>query len=231
MPAPANGGAPSASGATTIGSVISVSSNGTWTNSPSSYSYQWQRSKTGSSWTNIAGATGSSYTTSLAAGDLGNYIRVLVTATNAGGSSSPAASGAVGQMYDPGTTLVNNVDLFGGARLDLSSTQTTGSLATFPSNPYSGLGYQIQVQFYSNYLENENCNGGCQHIYHYLQLVIGGTTIGYVYRGPSMGNGPSNYSGWITTSASGSVVFQTWASAYENDKTLQTFVLYRYVNP
>ena len=64
-----------------------TSTTGVWTNNPTSYSYQWQRGPTdNSSFSNISGATSSSYT--LGTSDIGYTVRVVVTATNARGSTS-----------------------------------------------------------------------------------------------------------------------------------------------
>lgn len=58
---------------------------GTWTGSPT-YTYQWERSPNGSNgWLEIAAATAATYTAVTA--DVGNYLRVKVTGTNAGGST------------------------------------------------------------------------------------------------------------------------------------------------
>ena len=69
----------------------STSTTGTWSNSPTSYSRQWQVSANGTSgWTNISGATGTTY--AILSGDVGKYIRVSVIASNAAGASAPAYS-------------------------------------------------------------------------------------------------------------------------------------------
>ena len=81
---PANTAAPVISGSLTVGSTLSCT-QGTWTNSPTSYAYQWQRGGT-----NISGATSSSYTTVTA--DAGTSVGCLVTATNAAGSASQASN-------------------------------------------------------------------------------------------------------------------------------------------
>jgi hypothetical protein len=58
---------------------------GTWTGSPSSFAYQWRRcSPTTSACVDVVGATGETYTLSVA--DSGSLIRLLVVATNASGS-------------------------------------------------------------------------------------------------------------------------------------------------
>lgn len=58
-----------------------TTTNGTWTNSPSGYTYQWERDGI-----DIAGATSSSYT--LVAADEGTSINCTVTATNGAGSTA-----------------------------------------------------------------------------------------------------------------------------------------------
>ena len=87
--APVNTALPAISGSTMAGSTLTTS-NGTWTGSPTGYSYQWKRNGT-----NISGATSSSYL--LVTADLTAMISVTVTATNAGGSTS-ATSAAVGPI-------------------------------------------------------------------------------------------------------------------------------------
>jgi len=59
-------------------------SQGTWTNSPSSYAYQWTRDGS-----NIGGATSSTY--ELTNDDVGALIACVVVATNAAGSGSATA--------------------------------------------------------------------------------------------------------------------------------------------
>ena len=83
---PVNTALPVASGAAVVGHTASVTT-GSWTNSPTSYLYQWYQADTG---TAISGATSSTYTFGTA--DIGHTITVSVTAINAAGSSSPAMS-------------------------------------------------------------------------------------------------------------------------------------------
>ena len=87
--APANTVAPVASGTTTVDRELSVT-DGTWTNTPLSYTYQWYRD--GSP---IGGATDNSYT--LVTADIGATIYCIVTATNASGSNT-AASNSLGPI-------------------------------------------------------------------------------------------------------------------------------------
>ncbi|MGO9901607.1 MAG: hypothetical protein ACLP0J_18415, partial [Solirubrobacteraceae bacterium] len=87
--APVNSALPVISGTAQQGDALSAT-NGSWSNSPTSYVYQWRDcSASGSSCSNISGATSSSYT--VAASDVGDTVDVVVTAKNAGGST-PATS-------------------------------------------------------------------------------------------------------------------------------------------
>lgn len=89
--APSNTAAPTVSGTAQEGQTLTAST-GTWaSNSATTYTYQWQRcNSTGAACADIAGATGQTYT--VAAADVGNRVRVLVTAKNSDGSSSAPSS-------------------------------------------------------------------------------------------------------------------------------------------
>jgi hypothetical protein len=84
---PANTSVPVISGAAAQGQVLTAGP-GTWTNSPTSYSYAWQDCTVLGVCSSITGATSASYT--LTPNDVGDTVEVLVTATNAGGSSLAA---------------------------------------------------------------------------------------------------------------------------------------------
>ena len=83
--APENSTSPVVSGTAKVGQTLTVS-NGTWSNSPSGYSYQWQRCSTATTCTDIANAVGQSYIVRNADG--GYRLRAEVTARNSDGSSS-----------------------------------------------------------------------------------------------------------------------------------------------
>jgi len=78
--APTNSVAPALSGNYQPGDTVSTN-NGTWANSPTGYTYQWQKNGV-----NISGETSSSYT--VVTGDRGASIRCAVTASNASGSNT-----------------------------------------------------------------------------------------------------------------------------------------------
>lgn len=94
--APANTAAPSISGTAQVGQTLTAA-NGTWTGTPApTLARAWQRSANGTSgWAAIAGATGATY--ALQAADEGQYVRVVVTGTNASGSAT-ATSAATAQV-------------------------------------------------------------------------------------------------------------------------------------
>jgi Cellulase (glycosyl hydrolase family 5) len=102
--APTNTAAPVITGSTQQGDTLAVS-NGTWTGTPTSYSYQWQDC-VGSTCNSITGATSSSYT--LQASDVGDTIKAVVTATNSDGSVN-VTSGATSAV----TTAVSTAGLDG----------------------------------------------------------------------------------------------------------------------
>ena len=96
--APSNSVAPVISGTARTGSTLSTT-NGTWTGSASSYTYQWKRASAASgSYSNISSATSSTYV--LTDADIDKYIKVSVIATNGIGSSSAELSVATSIVLD-----------------------------------------------------------------------------------------------------------------------------------
>lgn len=86
---PVNVVLPSISGTTKVGQTLTAN-NGTWSNSPTGYTYEWRRNGVA-----ISGGTASTYV--LAYADYTKNISVNVTANNLAGSSN-ATSGSVGAI-------------------------------------------------------------------------------------------------------------------------------------
>jgi hypothetical protein len=94
--APTNINAPGIDGVDAVDATLTTET-GSWTGSPTSYAYQWQRcAADGTACTDIPAATSPQYTTTPA--DAGDTILVDVTATDAGGTSLPAQSDIVGPI-------------------------------------------------------------------------------------------------------------------------------------
>lgn len=87
---PASTAAPAIAGTVTNQQTLNASL-GSWTNNPTKFAYEWQDcDASGANCADIAGATAGSYT--LAYSDVGDTIRVVVTATNAGGSATATSA-------------------------------------------------------------------------------------------------------------------------------------------
>ncbi|MGO9750660.1 MAG: hypothetical protein ACLP8S_09605 [Solirubrobacteraceae bacterium] len=83
---PSNSTAPMISGTARRADTLTMTSSGAWTGTDDTYTYLWQHSSDNVTWVSIAGATAETYT--LAAADDGDYVRILVTASNPDGSVS-----------------------------------------------------------------------------------------------------------------------------------------------
>jgi len=92
--APVNSSLPTLSGTASVGHTLQAST-GTWSGvSLNGFSYQWSRcNSNGSSCASISGATGQSYGVGQA--DLGDAVRVTVTATNPIGSANATSAASV----------------------------------------------------------------------------------------------------------------------------------------
>jgi len=89
-PPPNNATAPTISGTTVVGQTL-TSDTGTWTQAPTSFSYQWERCDAlALTCTAIPGAVSSSYL--LTTADTGLTLATEVRATNSGGTSGPVPS-------------------------------------------------------------------------------------------------------------------------------------------
>jgi hypothetical protein len=103
--APQNTSPPSISGTPKVGST-QTADNGTWSNTPTSFDYQWQRcASDGTACGDITAGTTKTYTP--VSGDVGHTLRVVVTATNADGkaSATSAPSDVIGSATGPTNTV------------------------------------------------------------------------------------------------------------------------------
>jgi len=129
--APVNTVAPVVSGSATVGSTLTTT-NGTWTNSPTSYTYQWF-------WfdvvTPISGATSATYVP--VTGDIGHTLTCNVAAINLIGSNS-ASSAATSAVVAALTTITTYAPIYsrvGLPSLDLDFgttewvTETSGKIS------------------------------------------------------------------------------------------------------
>jgi prepilin-type N-terminal cleavage/methylation domain-containing protein len=121
------------SGAPLVGVSI-TSATGSWSQSPTTYGYQWQRN--GGVWANISGANSASYTP--VAGDLGDPLRLVVTATNATGSTS-ATTVATAAVYGAAPSAVTT-----GAPSGLSQTSVTMTGSANPQNVPTNGWFEIE---------------------------------------------------------------------------------------
>jgi hypothetical protein len=124
---------------------------GTWTGSPTSYSYQWEWCELGENpCGSIPGASGSTYTPTSAY--LGRYIRVVVTATNGSGSTT-VTSRAVGKVLSAVPVNTERPVLSSNAPIDgISLSVSNGSWTNSPT------GYSYQWE------RCNNLGGGCSKI-------------------------------------------------------------------
>lgn len=118
--------------APTVNEVLTTTT-GTWTNSPTSYAYQWQDCN-GSTCTSIGGATTSSYT--IQPSDIGFTIDVVVTASNPAGSASQTS--AQTGVVTSGAGLTCNLNATTSNYASQISSATTGQVVCLASGDYSG---------------------------------------------------------------------------------------------
>lgn len=134
VPSPVNTAAPAITGTAQVGQTLTAS-QGSWSNSPSSYAYQWTRA--GSP---ISGATASTY--SPIAADVGSTLTVTVTATNAGGSAAAtsAPTSAIIAAAAPSPTLGAVTVSPASATVGVAFTGSVTGLTSGSSPSLSGTG-------------------------------------------------------------------------------------------
>ncbi|HWY91111.1 MAG TPA: carboxypeptidase regulatory-like domain-containing protein [Solirubrobacteraceae bacterium] len=129
---PASVSPPSIAGSAAQGMELSES-HGTWTNEPTSYSYQWERcSSAGTECVAIAQATNSSYR--LTQADVGHKLVVAETASNAGGASKPAVSGPTALVVAAAPVDTSPPTITGFAREGATLSGVHGSWTNEPTS-------------------------------------------------------------------------------------------------
>jgi hypothetical protein len=122
--APFNTTLPAITGTVKVGSTQTVST-GTWSNTPTAYSYQWQRSADGISWVNLSGETSSTYVPTFDVANL--QIRVSVGAGNAVETATVTTT-VVSGFLPPQATAIPAV----------TGTRTVGQTLTSSSGTWPG---------------------------------------------------------------------------------------------
>jgi hypothetical protein len=144
---PTNTAAPSISGTPAVGSTLQASS-GSWQGRSISYSFQWQRCSSGSC-AAISGGAGSSYLVSSA--DVGDSLRVAVTAKNKFGSTvATSAPTAVVPSPTSGSSGYTNTALPA-----ISGTAQAGQTLTVSNGSWSPTSSSFQYAWHR--CQNGSC--------------------------------------------------------------------------
>jgi Putative amidase domain/PKD domain/Concanavalin A-like lectin/glucanases superfamily/WD40-like Beta Propeller Repeat len=167
---PANTTLPSISGEAKDLQTLTAS-HGAWSGStPLTYAYQWfSCSAEGSECYEIPGATGTTYQAE--EGDVGNTLKVRVTATNAAGSSTATSSAttAVAALAAPVNLALPSIILLGTGAPGAQITTDGGSWQNVASTPSRGaFTYQWQ--------RCEAGGGGCERIAEGIQQTYSVTS-------------------------------------------------------
>jgi len=129
--APVNTAPPAISGTPTVGQTLTAS-DGTWSNAPTSFAYQWLRCNGGgNNCASVANGTQKTYT--LVGADAGNTIRVRVTATNTDGSSSAQSAQTASVVAATSSAAPKNT-----APPTVSGTPKVGQTLTADTGSWSG---------------------------------------------------------------------------------------------
>jgi hypothetical protein len=125
-----------------------TTTNGTWENNPTQFTYQWQRcNEQGTGCANITGATRNTYT--LVAADVDNRIRSTVTASNVDGQAT--AQSAPTEVISANTAPRNTV------RPTISGTPRVGEALTANPGTWTGGVRSFSFQWQSCDEAGGNC--------------------------------------------------------------------------
>jgi hypothetical protein len=130
--APASTSPPTISGTTTEGQSLTAT-KGSWTNSPTGYTYQWQRcTPPATGCAAISGATATTY--KLTSSDAAHTVRVVVKASNATGSGSAtsAVTATIAKLSPPSNMALPIVS--GSSTEGQTLSTTTGTWKNSPAS-------------------------------------------------------------------------------------------------
>jgi hypothetical protein len=131
-PLPTNSSLPTISGTPQQGQTL-TEINGTWTNNPSSFSYQWLRCDSqGNHCAAILTATGKTY--ALTSADVNNTIAVEETASNASGAGAPADSAPTAIIGPPSPVNQALPAIAGTAQQGQTLTEINGTWNPAPTS-------------------------------------------------------------------------------------------------
>jgi hypothetical protein len=172
-PAPVNVSPPTISGSAQDGALLTAEP-GSWSNSPSSYAFQWLRcDSAGGSCAAIAGANSQHYTVSSA--DVGHRLRVLVTASNGGGSGT--ASSQPTAVVEPSGSAPANT-----AVPQISGTAEQGAALTVSNGSWSGT---QPIGFDYNWQRCDPAGGNCVTVVSHTtsaRYTLSGGDVGHAIR-------------------------------------------------
>ena len=126
---PVNTDLPAITGTAQVGELLTCNT-GTWTNSPTGYTYQWKRD--GST---ISGATSSTYTPVEL--DVGTVLTCTVTASNDDGPGTPATSAGTAEVAADPPPVPVNTELPSITGLAVAGETLTCSTGTWDNSPTS----------------------------------------------------------------------------------------------
>jgi lysophospholipase L1-like esterase len=151
---PVNVTAPTITGSAQVGHTLTATT-GAWTNSPTTYTYQWQDCTNGTC-TNIASATANTYAPVV--NDVGASIQVVVTATSSAGLSGEASSSATPVSFGGTcTTIVQNSCALNIGWVGDSITQGSTSACDGPT--VSAAVADLQADGYTVNSDNQGLSG------------------------------------------------------------------------
>ena len=203
---PGNTVAPTITGTGYLFSTLTNSSLGTWTNSPTSYARQWRRGTPPSgggeptSYSNISGATSSTYVTTSA--DDGKYVICQVTATNTLGSNIAVSNPIYVSKYSPvalGSYQITGGSVVGGT---LTAAEQLGTWKNTTTNTGDTSPNTFVYDWYATNISTTNPIQSSSSATYVVQPADDGNTIAVKVTGTNTGgSATTSFSNSLTISA------------------------------